>query len=319
MLSLNKIEIDRLSGDIAPIEGIWGGIFYYPQFVKPSARALNLRGESYLLESDGKFICALNLLLRNRKWVRAATIPLLFQYFGPLPIGESLEAKEIEQIDRYISLACDFAYFSLPPSLNGEPVFPRGWRVVRTITLALQEREMSGWGSGFRDDVKNKIRKAGREKIKVEICESLPEQLWMTTYRRRRISIPLPAASLSQWCSELVADSMLRLYIAKSGEVPVAFRGELMQGQFAYDWIAGSDPEYHATGANQLLMAEIGDDLKSRGIRTWDLVGGQIKSIADFKRSFGAREICHYQAYKSFNVKGSIFGFARKLRNAWRD
>jgi CelD/BcsL family acetyltransferase involved in cellulose biosynthesis len=109
---------------------------------------------------------------------------------------------------------------------------------------------------------------------------------------------------------------MLRIYIAKTNGDPIAFRGQLLQGEFAYDWIAGSDPEFHATGANQLLMAEIGHELAGGGIKIWDLVGGQIKSIADFKRSFGAREFYHYQAYKSFNIRGKIFGVMRKLKNA---
>jgi hypothetical protein len=317
LLSLNKIEIDRYSSEIALIEGAWGGIFYYPQFVKPAARALNLKGGTCFLEFDGNIICGLNLLLQNRRLIRAATVPLLFQYFGPLPIRGSFNLKEMESVDRYISTVCDFVYFSLSPSAGGESVFPRGWRSVPTITLALGERDMAGWGSGFRDDVKNKIRKAKRERIHVETSETLPEKLWMLAYRRRGISLPLSPGDLTQWCSELMGDSLLKLYVARSGDVPVAFRGELLQGRFAYDWIAGSDPDYHSSGANQLLMAEIGDDLKSRNIKTWDLVGGQIKSIAEFKKSFGAREVSHHQAYKSLNFKGGIFGIARKLKNAW--
>lgn len=317
LLLLNKIEIDRYSSEITLIEGAWGGIFYYPHFVEPAARALNLRGGTCLLESDGNIICALNLLLQNRSLVRAATVPLLFQYFGPLPIGGSFDLKAMESVDRHISTICDFAYFSLPPSLDREFVFPRGWRSTPTVTLALGERDLAAWGSGFRDDVRNKIRKAKRERVHVETSETLPEKLWMLAYRRRGISLPLSPGDLRQWCSELTGESLLKLYVAKCDDVPVAFRGELLQGQFAYDWIAGSDPDYHASGANQLLMAEIGDNLKSRDIKTWDLVGGQIKSIAEFKKSFGAREVTHHQAYKSLNVKGGIFGIARKMKNAW--
>jgi hypothetical protein len=319
LLSLNKIEIDRYSSDIALIEGIWGGIFYYPQFVDYAAGALNLKGCAYFLKSDDNIIAASNLLLQDRKLVRAATIPHLFQYFGPIPVNESFSPKETELIDRYLHATCDFVFISLPPSPGREYVFPHGWHAVRTVTPALRESEMAGWGGGFRDDVKNKIRKARREKIKIEMSESLPEGLWALAYERRGVSVPLPPANLGRWCSGLIADSLLRLYIARSGDVPVAFRGELLQGRFAYDWIAGSNPDYHATGANQLLMAEIGDDLKSRGVTIWDLVGGQIKSIAEFKKSFGASEIHHYHAYKSINVKGRMFELGRKLKNAWRD
>jgi hypothetical protein len=96
----------------------------------------------------------------------------------------------------------------------------------------------------------------------------------------------------------------------------VAFRGELLYGRFAYDWIAGSDPEYHPTGANQLLMAEIGREFSSLNLEAWDLVGGGgLNSISEFKKSFGAREIAYCQTYRSFGIKGRLFERLRKMRH----
>ena len=151
--------------------------------------------------------------------------------------------------------------------------------------------------------------------MRIEQCESLPQELWSLAYTRRGLKPPLEPLALARWCERLLTNSMLKLYVAKMNDSPIAFRGQLLQGEFAYDWIAGSDPEFHATGANQLLMAEIGHELAGMNIKTWDLVGGQIKSIADFKKSFGAKELYHYQAYKSFNIKGKIFRVMRKLKN----
>lgn len=301
--------------DISRIENHWGGIFYHPRFVGPAGENLNLRGESCFLVSAGDSSCALNLLLQDRNIVRAATIPLMFQYFGPLFLDKDSEERSMSEVDRYLSGACDFAYFSFSPGFRPGAGFPSGWHPIRAVTLALAADELNNWGGCFRDDVKNKIRKAKRESVKIEPVRSLPAELWSLAYTRRGLKPPMEPPALARWCGRLMADSLLKLYVAKIDENPIAFRGQLILGQFAYDWIAGSDPEFHATGANQLLMAEIGHELAGMGITTWDLVGGQIKSIADFKKSFGAREFYHYLAYKSFSVRGRIFSIARKLKN----
>lgn len=313
--SSSKKEIAGIPIDVSRIESLWGGIFYHPQFVAPAARFLNLQGEPCFLSSDEKPFCALNLLFQNRKTVRAATVPLMFQYFGPLFLEKDSEQRSLPEIDGYLSRRCDFIFFSFSPEFQVTAGLPPGWHAKPTATLALTADELKSWGNCFRDDVRNKIRKAKRESVRIDRCESLPQELWSLAYTRRGLKPPLEPSALAQWCERLLTDSMLRLYVAKVDDNLIAFRGQLLQGEFAYDWIAGSDPQYHATGANQLLMAEIGHELIEAGIRTWDLVGGQIKSIADFKRSFGAKELYHYQAYKSFNIKGKVFSTVRKIKN----
>lgn len=313
--SSSKREITKIPTDISQIESQWGGVFYHPRFVDLAAQNLNLRGESCFLLFAGSSFCALNLLFQNRKIVKATTIPLMFQYSGPLFLEKGSEERSMLEVDRYLSGECDFAYLSFSPGFQPVAEFPSGWHPIQAVTLALTADELNAWGGCFRDDVKNKIRKAKRESVRVELSESLPAELWSLAYTRRGLKPPMEPPALARWCRRLNVDSLLRLYVARIDENPVAFRGQLILGQFAYDWIAGSDPEFHATGANQLLMAEIGHELAGMGIRTWDLVGGQIKSIADFKKSFGAREFYHYQAYKSFSVKGRIFSVVRKLKN----
>ncbi|MEE8418009.1 MAG: GNAT family N-acetyltransferase [candidate division Zixibacteria bacterium] len=311
----SKREIAKIPKDISRIESHWGGIFYHPQFVDLAAEFLNLQGESRFLQSAGSSFCALNLLFQQRKVVKAATIPLMFQYFGPLFLEEDSEEQSMAEVDRYLSGKCDFAYFSFSPGFRPAAGFPSGWHAIQTATLALTAEDLKAWGDCFRHDVRNKIRKARKESVRIEQCESLPQELWSLAYTRRGLKPPLEPPALARWCERLMTNSMLKLYVAKINDNPVAFRGQLFLGPFAYDWIAGSDPEFHATGANQLLMAEIGHEHAGAEIKTWDLVGGQIKSIADFKKSFGARMVYHYQAYKSFNLKGKVFSVVRKFKN----
>jgi len=62
-------------------------------------------------------------------------------------------------------------------------------------------------------------------------------------------------------------------------------------------------------------MAEIGNEMTGLNLRAWDLVGGQVNTIDDFKKSFGAEDVGYLHAIKAFNVKGRMFAMLRNLRN----
>ncbi len=183
-------------------------------------------------------------------------------------------------------------------------------------TPVLLAADLKTWGSRFGDDVKNKLNKASRAKVEIERTDSLPTGLWEGAFSRRGMKPPIAPEKLAQWCRGLIDTGLLRVFTARIGDKAVAFRGELVHGRYAYDWIAGSDPEHHSTGANQLLMAEIGRELSGLGLEAWDLVGGGgAKSISDFKKSFGAKELPYFQAYRSFGIKGHVFASLRKMRH----
>ncbi|MEE9553641.1 MAG: GNAT family N-acetyltransferase [candidate division Zixibacteria bacterium] len=186
--------------------------------------------------------------------------------------------------------------------------------MTKFITPVFYKDDFDEWGRNFRDDVKNKIRKAQRSSVQIEQSDSLPGELWEQAYARKNIKPPIEVTALAKWCASLIDDSLLKIYTANIDGVPVAFRGELISGEFAYDWLAGSNPDFHATGANQLLMSEIGKRLVESNVKTWDLVGGQVKNVYDFKKSFGAKDAVYYQGERHFNLKGKVFSYLRKIK-----
>ncbi len=291
---------------------LWGGIFYHPAFVAPGTEALRLQGCARYIESDIRPAVS-NVLLHRRPGIRVATLPLMFQYFGPIAFAADTNSQR-PRIEFVPPRDLDFGYFSLPPQteING---LPPSWRAAPQKTIALGNRELAKWGNAFRDDVKNKIRKARRERIEITIAAELPAELWNAAYSRKSIPTPIQPSSLKDWCDKLIAVSLLTIYAAVLDGRPVAFRGELRFGDYAYDWIAGSDPRYHPTGANQLLMAEIGNVLAKSNLVAWDLVGGEVEKIADFKKSFGASEVLHHHVWGATTVKGHLFSVMRRLRN----
>lgn len=318
MPSSDKITLSKAPADNPSLKKIWGGIFYHPIFVDAAAKTLNLKGQSSNISVEGNSIGAFNLLFRERFGLRTATTPLLFQYFGPVFFDNG--APDIVEntganLKEYFSSNFDFVYFSLPPNSHLSLTFIEQFHHEKALTPVLYCDDLKKWGAGFRDDVKNKINKAKKERVQIITADSLPQKLWEVTFARRGVTPPIKPLLLAEWCRTLIRDSLLRIFVAQIDGTPVAFRGELIYGDYAYDWIAGSDPAYHASGANQYLMAEIGRELSTKNLTVWDMVGANIKSIADFKKSFGAREVEHLHIYRSFSFKGQIFNILRNIRH----
>ncbi len=236
------------------------------------------------IESDNEPITVANLMRHRPRLFHSATIPLLFQYYGSLPLAD--QTNELpREFEQYLSNHFDFVYLSLPPKVKINQL-SKNWKVLPQKTPAVLSDSLKSWGNKFRDDVKNKIHKARRENIEIVPGNTFPSALWQLTFQRRGMSPPISPEALKLWCDELIKESLLRIYLAKLRDQTVAFRCELVFGAFAYDWLAGSDPQYHATGANQLLMAETGQELGALNLDAWDLVGGQVNAVDDFKEIF---------------------------------
>ncbi len=295
----------------------WGGIFYHPIFVDAGAEFLNLAGHSFNIILDERNSGALNILARERPLIRRATIPHLFQYCGPLIYGKDFDLALIaKSIDHYFSLNYDFAYLSIPPQTPLDKSHFNGWKIIQTYTVSIGGADLKNWGRDFKERVVRKIKKAQKEKIEVRIVDNLPLGLWQMPFERKGKRPIIPPSSVESWARKLIDASLLKVYAAFFENEPIAFRAELIYGNFAYDWVAGSNPEFHNLGSNQLLMAEIGYDIMRNGIETWDMVAGQIESIAEFKKSFGGKETPHLHIKKSFNLAGRLFDILREIKHA---
>jgi len=312
----NKIIFAEAVPEEKKLSSIWGGVFFHPVFVESGSDILGMKGKVRTIEYQSREIGVSNLLFQEKPGLNAATIPLLFQYFGPVFYDSEMEGEFIDEVIAYYRETSDYIYLSFPPEFNSIAKFAGNWKINKAVTLAVDASQLDRWGNDFRDDVKNKINKARRSGVKIELSDSFNEKLWEVTFSRKGLRPPIKPSDLKRWCSVLMEGSLLRIYTAVIDGREVAFRGQLIYGGFAYDWIAGSDPDYHHLGTNQLLMTEIGSDLRKAGISIWDLVDARVSSIAEFKKSFGALEYYHWQVSGAFNIKGKLFGALRRLKNA---
>ena len=316
MLSSNKISFTELSYEENQLQTAWGGVFYHPVFLKSAADVLGLSNSACYINVEDITVGAVNLLYQDRNYIKAATIPHLFQYFGVLFFSLPYEKSLMKDALSKIEAESDYLYLCFTPEFHSIDMLSKQWNLVKSVTLCMSEADLQNWGDGFKYSVVKQIKKANREKIVVKTTNAIPVELWEKSYSRSDANTPIPSDKLKLWCEDLVKGSLLKIYVAEIDSNPIAFRGELIYGNFAYDWIAGSDPEFNITGVNQLLMSEIGDDLRNSGIKMWDLVDARIESIGRFKRSFGAKEYFHWQAFRDIGVKGKLFNFLRKYKNS---
>ena len=316
--SSDKLTLFKANAHPSEAAIFWGAVFQHPTFVRAAVRALNLQGEPFRMVVGSEDVGYVALISHRRKTIKTVTLPLLFQYFGPMFYEDHNQDHHFLQFDRYLASICDFAYFSMPPMWNETVAYGTGWTCIQKNTLVFTKDRLRRWGSDFLYRVRKKIKIARREKVEISLVDTVPKGLWSASYARRDTKTPIAEQTLIEWCEALVEDSLIKIFAAHVEGKAVAFRGQLIYRGYAYDWVGGSDPAYHPLGVNQLLMAEIGDQLSKSDVHTWDLVGGDIESIAEFKRSFGAIDTPHCHIHKSYNMKGRLFELMRSIKHGRR-
>jgi hypothetical protein len=210
----------------------------------------------------------------------------------------------------------DTAVLSLTPEEYPKADYP-GWQTLPRITYYLHPGEFDEMKSRCADSVKNKLNKAIKSGISAAAVDEFPWDIYMASFNRQGIKPPLGQDETSEWVRRLTALDLARTFVAYMDDKPIAFRTQLRYRQYAYDWLAGSLNEYGKFGVNQYLMLKIGEDHFRNGIKHWDLLGGDIKSIGDFKKSFGSIVQNHVQLEKNFSWKGALYRRLMKGKAAW--
>ncbi len=288
-----------------------GSIFYDYDFLVLSAAILGLKVHPIVILDGSEPLGIANLVVKARPAIKSCTIPHHFQYYGPLIHGKPRECWEA--IDSYLSDHFDLAVFSLVPETEGDFIDDR-WLRRKRVTFRLEPAAFETLRDRCTDDVKNKLNKAARSGIEIEQVKEFPRAIYRATFARHKLKPPVDDSILHRWIENLDDRGLIKIFVAKVQGVPVAFRAQLRYGRFAYDWLAGSLPEYHPLGVNQFLMLHIGRDHFDRGVQLWDLCGGDVPAVADFKRSFGPTQVSHYEIERRFSFRGNLYRSLMKFR-----
>lgn len=284
--------------------GLWGSRHEKPSLHRPS---LPLRGGLLAFEKEG---------IRGKRLV----VPPFTPYTGmilPAPAGDSSEwngyieagLKWLESIYQSVDLHVH------PSLIDARPAIWRSWNVRPLYTyiasLSAQEDMTAGWSASAR-------RTFSKNRLSFNISENRDDldgvvALIEMSYQRHERRMPAPPHRLVALVNRLVDAGLARVFSVKnaSGNKLEGGLVVLCHNHTAYYWLAGSNPG----GAMTVLLGELWPLLAGEGYTTFDFVGANTPSIAEFKRRFGPDLISYYRLeWRPVLLKGKL----KALRDRWR-
>ena len=299
-----------------------GTVFSTSAWLEAASEALG--GTPFLLGCyrGGDLIGGYGLLRVQKMGVKKAATPPLTPYGGFLfaPSSASRAAQEegkrtavaSELIER---LEGDFHYVLLrhPPELHDvRPFGWAGWSVQVQYTYVVPMQDMETVRRSFEHSIRKQINKAEKQGIRIAESADIAAFLRLQdrSFARRKSAPPLTRDRMRDFYERLRARDLCRLYVAEdaSGR-PLSARIVVPGFDTVYDWVAGADPDYYATGATPLLVWTIMKELS--GTHSYfDFSGANLPSVSKFKRGFGGELKSYYltEHYSSMVSKAVIKG-----------
>lgn len=139
----------------------------------------------------------------------------------------------------------------------------------------------------------------------VEMCAA--------AYNRSGRPLPVPLGEMGRFAANPGGSVRTRTFLATrhDSSVPEAALVTLHHGKTAYYWIAGSRPGPGMT----VLIGRTLVTLRQDGIRTFDFIGANTPSIAEFKRRFGPSL---HEYVRLFSSRSRLLDTILRLRNRIR-
>ena len=260
-------------------------------YARAAAEAFGLRCEMHLVSSDKRDEAGALVYWRRRGPYRQGVIPPFTQYSAVIlrtpPPEAQVHARRSAFEALLAALEPHFALHSLFIAIpDVRPAQWRGWQVKPRYTYRLSLADddlLDGWSSATRRTFR-KHSAAYRVEEQPEAAPSIIQQC-AESYRRHSRALPANSKHLHTLVEALRAEGQVRLFIATpvDGSAPEGGLAVLHDGRTAHYWIAGSTPGPAMT----VLLGQTLPRLRDAGLKTFDFVGANTPSIAEFKRHFG--------------------------------
>jgi lipid II:glycine glycyltransferase (peptidoglycan interpeptide bridge formation enzyme) len=216
-------------------------------------------------------------------------------------ILESL-INTLEQDHKIIDLA-------LPPEIDD--VRALLWKNYQPDIRYTFQKELSNHDnilSSFDPDIKRQIKKAENKHIKV--AKGNDESFIKQFYSLQTLSLTRQKRKFNLNSDEFVflINSLkknkitVKFYLAYHSETPVNSSAILVFKNSAYYWLAGTNPEYFNTGANQLVMWNVMKDLVDNNIHNFDFVGANTPGVSEYKATYNARLVPYFKMHKYIGI-----------------
>ena len=264
------------------------------QYAQCAAKAHGLRTRAHWVSDAGTPVAGAIMYGRARLGRVQAVVPPFTQYsalvLNHAPSETAIHRKEDALAALLESLEGSYSRVQLLAKLaDPRPAQWRGWQVSPLFTYELtSEQGVESWSASARAAHK----KHQGEYYVVEGPDMARDivKLCAKSYQRHQRKLPANQDAMVSLIGSL--GSAVRCFIAQSRKTYERLAGlaVLHDGQTAHYWLAGSVPGPSMT----VLLGEVLPELYAAGIKTFDLVGANTPSIAEFKRRFGPRLTQYY-------------------------
>ncbi|QXD14857.1 GNAT family N-acetyltransferase [Rhodocaloribacter litoris] len=274
-------------------------------YARALAETMNLEAAALFVEVNGTDEAGVLLFRRRRGPYRTAVVPpftaftpLVFRHMPPeaaLHARTSAFETALATLERHF----DGVALHLHPTTTDVRVCRwRGWSVTPLYTycirLADEPTLLDGWSAGARRTFRNH-----REAYRLETAEEagVVVHLVQKSLARQGRPLPVPPAALAGLVTRLHEAGLVRLFSLRSRKegIPEAAVALLHDGRTAHYWLAGSRPGPAMT----VLLGLLWPRLHREGMVTFDFVGANTPSIAEFKRRFGPHLTPYFRIEKT--------------------
>lgn len=251
--------------------------------------------------TDEKLVAAVPVLEKSRGRFRVAAMPPLVPFYSPLLNGELSEATTHQRNTPLDALLTELerlhqATLQLHPTISDTRPFSwRSWALTPRYTYVADlstEDPMAAWSTSARYNARKDVDTFTIEEEEAFATDAI--NLMIAGYERKGDHLKLGVAAINKAASLVHQSGLAKSFAARdleSGEIEAAaIIAE--DGENAYFWMSGSN----RGNALTVLVAHLFEVYKARGFHSFDFVGANVPSIAEFKRTLGGKLQVYYQA-----------------------
>jgi hypothetical protein len=275
-----------------------------------------------VIKYKDQIICGFTGTVKKRFGVRVLEPPLFTPYNGVLisdKIPENIHKNDIENtLIKGLSDNADRIVISCYPEPISSSLFlENNNKKILRYTSILELKDNIDPKAGFKQDIKDKIRRASR--LNAEIVEEYnPETFYgllVKIFEKSKLPIKFNLRSFQTMLGILEEQKFIRMTFGKFDEVYAGGRILVFYKDVGFSWLSATDPEFYKTGINQYLRYHEIKRLTDENYRLYDFVGVNIPGIRRQKEAFGGKRY-EYRIYDiTMGIKAKTY---KILQNRYR-
>ncbi|MFK7849153.1 MAG: GNAT family N-acetyltransferase [Rhodothermales bacterium] len=247
-----------------------------------------LRCEIWLVSDDKSDEAGALVFYKKQGPFKRVVVPAFTQYSSLILAQETHASAPVILLLKSLAISFDDLRFHCHPAIADTGYFEQAkWQKkaynTYQIDLLTYDSALAGWSKSARRN----YNKHQQNYSFTENAQAINQCITLCAegYGRNNRTFPADAQALLDIASDLEIHQMVRCFTVslQDSEKPEAGIVILHDAHTAYYWIAGSKPGPAMT----VLIGKVLKELKHAEFETFDFVGANTPSIAEFKRRFG--------------------------------